>query len=68
MLNPSIVCLGILITVCYPVQDPTMSAADGATFCQIFQPIRWSPTDTRATKEQADTMNRIWVKLCAKKK
>lgn len=34
------------------------------TFCQIAKPFLWARTDTRLTKEQADTHNRIGKKLC----
>lgn len=66
-MTPSTVCIGILLMACYPVHDGRMSASEGATFCQVYQPIRWSPKDSRLTKEQVDTMNRIWVQLCSKK-
>ncbi len=34
------------------------------TFCQIAKPILWSASDSRMTKEQADTHNRKGKKLC----
>lgn len=59
------ICLGILVTYCTPLQQP---ATAGATFCQTYRPIRWSAQDTRGTKEQVDKMNRIYVRLCGGKK
>lgn len=35
-----------------------------APYCQVAKPIYWSKDDTRGTKEQADTHNRVWKKLC----
>lgn len=34
------------------------------TFCQNYKPVRWSPSDTRKTKEGTDTNNRKWKALC----
>lgn len=39
-------------------------APTGAAFCTVATPLYWSPKDTRKTKEQIDTHNRIGVKLC----
>lgn len=36
----------------------------GATFCQLDKPIYWSKNDTRMTKEQVDTHNRVGKKVC----
>lgn len=59
-----ITCLGFLVFFqCeMPRQPPP---AD--TYCQIAKPIRWSPNDTRLTKEQADIHNRQWKVLCGSK-
>ena len=54
-------CVGLLVMWC---GQSMPSAADGATFCQIAQPLYWSKNDTRRTKEQADEHNRVWKKLC----
>lgn len=35
-------------------------------YCQIARPIDWSSFDTRQTKQQIDSHNRAWVKLCRK--
>lgn len=53
-------CFGILVMVCQLQQHPV--PAD--TFCQIYSPIYWSASDTRKTKEQIDTNNRKWKRLC----
>lgn len=44
---------------CTPVHTPP---AD--TFCKIARPIQWHATDTRKTKEAADTHNRKYRRLC----
>lgn len=54
---------GICILFCLQLSPPS-AATVGATFCQTARPIYWSAGDTRATKEQADTHNRIGRKLC----
>ncbi len=65
-MTPSLVC--ILLTVCFPINQKHLpSAANGATFCQIYQPVYIAPTDTRKTKEQVDSLNRVWKELCQKK-
>ncbi|PZU89086.1 MAG: hypothetical protein DI527_16260 [Chelatococcus sp.] len=54
-------CLGLLVFfVCSP---QTATAAD-APYCSIAQPIRFTATDTRETKEQADRENAKWKRLC----
>ena len=45
--------------------QPAGAAPD--TFCQIAKPITWSANDTRFTKEQADSHNRVWKRLCRPK-
>lgn len=37
-----------------------------SSYCAIAKPITWSAQDTRATKEEVDTHNRIWKRLCRK--
>lgn len=49
-------------------EQPTPPATAGALFCQIYSPVRWSPSDTRGTKEQVDSLNRVWKRLCAQTK
>lgn len=34
------------------------------SYCQIVNPVRVSPKDTRATKEQADREYRKWKQIC----
>jgi hypothetical protein len=34
------------------------------SYCQIANPVRVSPKDTRATKEQADREFRKWKSIC----
>lgn len=58
-------CFGILAMYCQAVHTP---ATQGATFCQIAAPIYWSVGDSRKTKEQVDSHNRKWKRLCQKKK
>lgn len=52
-------CFGILVMVCQLQQQPVPD-----TFCQIYDPVYWSASDTRKTKEQIDTNNRKWKRLC----
>lgn len=54
------ICFGILVMTCQLAAQPL-----AGTFCQIYRPIYWSATDTRRTKEQADSNNRKWKRLCA---
>lgn len=56
-------CVGLLVTYCF-VAQPT--ATTGATFCQVYKPTYWSANDTRKTKEQVDSLNRTWKRLCRK--
>lgn len=48
-------------------EQPTPPATAGAMFCRVYTPVRWAAADTRGTKEQVDSLNRIWKRLCAKK-
>lgn len=54
-----------VMMTCEP-QNPPVTA--GAKFCDIYKPIYWDATDTRKTKEQVDTFNRVWKRICATKK
>lgn len=59
-------CFGLaLVMWC---QSPAQAAPAGATFCQVYSPVRWSKNDTRQTKAAVDTLNRKWVRLCRKAK
>lgn len=57
-------CFGLLIMFCQPQAAPPV--AD--TYCQIAKPIYWDAADSRKTKEQIDTENRKYKKLCMGKK
>ncbi len=71
-MTPALFCL---VLFCWPISNPDhlQSATAGATFCQVYSPIYWAgdkagkPGDTRKTKEQIDSMNRLWVDLCKPK-
>jgi hypothetical protein len=52
----------VYITCQQPSPPPTTA---GATFCTVYKPIYWSKTDTRETKEQVDSNNRVWKRLCS---
>ena len=55
------ICFGILVMVC----ELTAQAPPPAnTYCQIAKPMYFSKDDTRRSKEQMDTHNRVWKKLC----
>ena len=58
-------CFGLLAMYCVTVHTP---ATTGATFCQVSAPIYWSVGDSRKTKEQVDSHNRKWKRLCKTKK
>lgn len=53
-------CFGILVMTCQLQQQPVSPD----TFCQIYKPVYWHASDTRKTKEQIDTNNRKWKRLC----
>jgi hypothetical protein len=56
-------CFGLLIMFCEPQKPPAPPPA--STYCQIkTKPVFFSPKDTRETKEQIDTENRVWKRLC----
>lgn len=54
-------CIGLIVMHCFV---PTPPSTAGATFCQTAQPILWSASDSRRTKEQADIHNRKGKRLC----
>jgi hypothetical protein len=56
------ICFGILVMVCELNGAPAPPPA--STYCQIARPIYFSKDDTRQSKEQMDTHNRVWKKLC----
>ena len=58
-------CIGLGIMFCQ-VQEAPKPVSD--SYCEISKPIYWSASDTRQTKEQVDTHNRIWKSLCQKDK
>ena len=52
-------CFGIIVMTCQLIAQPVPD-----TFCAIYRPVYWSAADTRRTKEQADSNNRKWKRLC----
>lgn len=56
------ICFGLLIMYCEMQRPPAPPPA--STYCQIAKPIYWDAADTRRSKEQIDTHNRVWKKLC----
>lgn len=58
-------CIGLVVAWCNVTQP---GVSQGATFCQVYKPTMWSSSDTRKTKEQIDTLNRQWKRLCQTKK
>jgi hypothetical protein len=59
----SATCIGFLFY--FICETPPQPPDD--TYCQIARPIFWSQKDSRATKIEVDTHNRIWKQLCAEK-
>lgn len=55
-------CIGILLFMW--CQQPTPAATSGALYCNVAKPIGWSAKDTRRTKEDIDTENAKWKRLC----
>lgn len=53
-------CIGFLV---YFICETPQSPPDD-TYCQIARPIFWSARDTRPTKLEIDTHNRVWKQLC----
>lgn len=43
-------------------------AAPASDYCQIAKPIYWHKADTRRTKEQVDSQNRVWKAICGGRK
>ena len=37
-------------------------------YCVIARPIYWHRDDTRGTKEQVDSHNRVWKHICKSEK
>lgn len=60
----SMICFGIGIMVCHPLEDQRPVPPPANTYCQIHKPLQWAPGDTRKTKEQIDDRNRVWKGLC----
>lgn len=57
-------CLGFLFVFsCELPQQQTVS-----DYCAIARPIYWHGDDTRKTKEQVDSHNRVWKSLCKSEK
>lgn len=54
-------CLGLIFF--FWCSSPQVHAP-ASNYCQITRPITWSSKDTRLTKEQVDTHNRTWKRLC----
>lgn len=63
-------CIGLgLILVMVECTQPSLPAVTaGAKFCDVYKPVYWSKDDTRQTKEQTDSNNRVWKEICGKKK
>lgn len=58
-------CTGFALLFVYMTcQQPAVSA--GATFCQTYRPVLWSAKDTRGTKTQVDSLNRVYKRICKK--
>ncbi len=65
MSTGSMICFGIGIMICNPLEDQKPVPPPANTYCQIkTAPIRWHASDTRGTKEKIDTENRVWKRLC----
>lgn len=56
-------CYGLLVAFYCEVAAPTPPVS---SYCQLYKPVHWSAADTRLTKEQADTNNRIFKATCRK--
>lgn len=54
------ICFGVIVMYCQLQGAPVPTD----TFCQLYQPVYWSATDSRKTKEQIDTNNRKYKRLC----
>lgn len=53
-------CLGFLFIFSCELPQPQVVS----DYCMIARPIYWHSTDTRKTKEQVDSHNRVWKALC----
>ena len=60
-MKPAFLCAALLVL---PGCVTTQGRPAGATFCDTAAPIYWNKNDTRRTKEQVDTHNRIGKALC----
>jgi hypothetical protein len=63
--GPFVMLFLLLLVGCAP--DITAPKVSVLSFCYTYQPVYWDASDTRKTKEQVDTNNRVWKKLCSKK-
>lgn len=54
------ICLGFLFF--FSCELPQSLPAND--YCAITRPIYWHADDTRRTKEQVDTHNRVWKVTC----
>lgn len=63
---PTMFCL---VFLCWPINAQPAAQA-GAAYCQIADPnnLKWSPLDTRRTKEGLDIEFRKWKRLCGSKR
>ena len=57
-------CWGFLIYFSCQVAAPPPPTD---SFCAIYKPIHLSHADTRRTKEQADSHNRVWKRVCSQR-
>lgn len=55
------ICIGIVVMVC-ELQGKPAPATD--SYCALTRPIYFKSTDDRFTKEQADSHNRKWKRIC----
>lgn len=53
-------CFGFLFVFSCAVPQSTPVS----DYCMIARPIYWHAADTRPTKEQVDSHNRVWKSLC----
>lgn len=62
----AIIALAALLAGCSTTRQ--VPVPTGVTFCQAYSPrIAWHATDTRLTKQQVDSLNRRWKRLCGGK-
>lgn len=58
-------CTGFAFLFVSMTCTPT-AAPPSDTFCKIAKPIYWHANDTRGTKKQVDTLNRVYKRVCKK--